>query len=824
MRLTTSHPVLTLSIAKLIIHSLDHGTHTIDHLLVNDGLFNSVLEYYSLHEGTNLSFHSPIILTLHINVDYSSRHTTTNNPKPKWQESTTDDLRQYAIELDKALRNIHIPWEAIQCCDKSCTMHYCELQLFHDAIVKACVESGKQCIAHTSKSGKTSALTGWNEFVKPYRDDSIFWHTIWRQCGSPRNAVVADVMRRARKEYHNAVRALRLDQHQLHRQKVSQALLNNKNCDFWKEIRKAKGNCDALPSVIDCMSKDEDISDLFAKKYDQLYNSVSFDQNSMSILTAKIDELIDESPNVYPHVSVDDVVRGISQTKRNKKDSKSVFYTDHFINSNLQLRVFLSMLFSSLIVHGFTPNDFNEATIFPLIKNKRKSVSDSTNYRAIALSSPLAKLFDKIILHKYSDVFTTSDMQFGFKEHSSTTKCTFALTETVNYFRKNKSNVYVMLLDATKAFDKVNYVKLFYQLIDRGLNPFIIRCLLYMYTHQCLNVSWNNSQSKYFSTTNGVKQGGVLSPILFSVYIDELLTRLKHSGYGCMVGHVYCGAFAYADDIALVAPTTHALKAMCDICTNFAHEYDIQFNTAKCQLIKYGESDDVPFYFNGTLIEYVRHGVHLGHSIGPVTHCYMVRDVTRDFLTHLNGILANFNYCDLQTKYRLFVSYCTSYYGSCLWDLQHKLVDTFYTTWRKAIRRLFGLPRNAHCNLLPLVAACLPIQSQLLNRCANFVNSCLNSNNCILKLLSSLALQGSGSQMASNCNLIKYVYRINSNNIITGSSSVFRHLARNVYFAGLDAELLERAELLCDILWERDCEKTGDTQFMDFVIERLSAH
>ena len=82
----------------------------------------------------------------------------------------------------------------------------------HDAIVKACVESGKECIAHTSKSGKTSALTGWNEFVKPYRDDSIFWHNIWKQCGSPRNAVVADAMRRARKEYHNSVRALRLAQ------------------------------------------------------------------------------------------------------------------------------------------------------------------------------------------------------------------------------------------------------------------------------------------------------------------------------------------------------------------------------------------------------------------------------------------------------------------------------------------------------------------------------------------------------------------------------------------------------------------------------------
>ena len=59
---------------------------------------------------------------------------------------------------------------------------------------------------------------------------------------------------------------------------MSQALLTNKNSDFWKEIRKVKGNCDALPSVIDSLSKDEDISDLFAKKYDQLYNSVSFDQ------------------------------------------------------------------------------------------------------------------------------------------------------------------------------------------------------------------------------------------------------------------------------------------------------------------------------------------------------------------------------------------------------------------------------------------------------------------------------------------------------------------------------------------------------------------
>ena len=81
----------------------------------------------------------------------------------------------------------------------------------------------------------------------------------------------------------------------------------------------------------------------------------------------------------------------------------------------------------------------------------------------------------------------------------------------------------------------------------------------------------------------------------------------------------------------------------------------------------------------------------------------MVRYVARYLLTHMNVILANFNHCDFQTKYRLFVSFCTSYNGSCQWDLQLKLVDVFYTTWREAIRGLFELPRHGHCNLVPLV-------------------------------------------------------------------------------------------------------------------------
>ena len=76
---------------------------------------------------------------------------------------------------------------------------------------------------------------------------------------------------------------------------------------------------------------------------------------------------------------------------------------------------------------------------------------------------------------KSADAFKTSDLQLCFKHQSSTAKCTFTLMETVNYFQQNKSDVYVLLLDATKAFDKVNYVKLFNLLMDRGMNPLLIK-------------------------------------------------------------------------------------------------------------------------------------------------------------------------------------------------------------------------------------------------------------------------------------------------------------------------------------------------------------
>ena len=85
-------------------------------------------------------------------------------------------------------------------------------------------------------------------------------------------------------------------------------------------------------------------------------------------------------------------------------------------------------------------------------------------------------------------------------------------------------------------------------------------------THQKCHVRWNNEHSDSFSVSNGVKQGSVIIPLLFSIYIYNLFSKLKHLGLGCHVGLTYAGDFGYADDIALVSPSIYSLKKMISIC------------------------------------------------------------------------------------------------------------------------------------------------------------------------------------------------------------------------------------------------------------------
>ena len=163
----------------------------------------------------------------------------------------------------------------------------------------------------------------------------------------------------------------------------------------------------------------------------------------------------------------------------------------------------------------------------PLIKNKRGNKCDSNNYRAIAISSLLGKLFDIIILKEQCTSLSTDVLQLGFKPHSSTTICTSLLRVTIEYYNKHGSDCYLLLLDESKAFDRVEYVKLFRTLRDRKMCPVVLRLTMNMYINQSIQVKWNSIVSSNCYISNGVKQGGCISPTLFSVYLNGLIEKLR---------------------------------------------------------------------------------------------------------------------------------------------------------------------------------------------------------------------------------------------------------------------------------------------------------
>ena len=178
---------------------------------------------------------------------------------------------------------------------------------------------------------------------------------------------------------------------------------------------------------MDDVSGNESISELFTHKYNVLYNSVCSNTTQLNeLLALNENDIITNCSNNNTslinkhthHVSVDQFQNA------SKSECTDQLFSDHFINGTLQFFTLISLLFTSMLSHGVAPTGLLLSTVVPVSKDKRGSKSDSNNYRAIAISSILGKLFDSFIIKDQHLSLITDDLQFGFKENSSTIICT----------------------------------------------------------------------------------------------------------------------------------------------------------------------------------------------------------------------------------------------------------------------------------------------------------------------------------------------------------------------------------------------------------------
>ena len=286
----------------------------------------------------------------------------------------------------------------------------------------------------------------------------------------------------------------------------------------------------------------------------------------------------------------------------------------------------------------------------------------------------------------------------------STTMCSWLLQETMKHYQTEGSNVYCSLLDSTKAFDRVNFAKLFKILREKGLPAGIVRFLYNMYISQKARIRWDGEYSESFNVSNGVRQGAVLSPIFYTLYIDGLLRTLASARVGCHIGHTYVGSLAYADDLTLVSPSVRGLKTMLRICEKYAAQFDIKFNGSKSEAIAF--TKDKKFlppriYLDGENIPWVKRIKHLGHWF----HCHtgILEDLPRkrnDFIKRVNVTLGRFGDISSDVQKQLFLTKCSVFYGSELWPLECGALDSIYTTWNVAARRVYRLHPWCHRKFL----------------------------------------------------------------------------------------------------------------------------
>ena len=261
----------------------------------------------------------------------------------------------------------------------------------------------------------------------------------------------------------------------------------------------------------------------------------------------------------------------------NKASGMDNITSEHIKNASDKLFPLLSLCFTGCIVHGILPDSIMAVLLVPVIKDKAGKLNSSANYRPIALANVLSKVLERILLKRLERYIHTASNQFGFKSKHSTDMCIFALKEMLYDYNRQNSSMFVVLIDASQAFDRVNHELMFLKLTERGVPKYLVRVLAFWYAHQTMRIKWGKSTSEPFHVCNGVRQGGILSPLLFNIYMDDLSRKLNKCRTGCRVGDCLINHLMYADDIVAWSPCTAGLQDLLNICTLYGLQHDLKF-------------------------------------------------------------------------------------------------------------------------------------------------------------------------------------------------------------------------------------------------------
>ena len=623
-----------------------------DHFVVSESLFHNgrIGNHFILDDGDNPSDHLPLLLTLSLSVpnarpdDAIPQIKTTIN----WKRLSVEELSNYSNKLEQLLLVQDAPSFASGCVHKcGCKSDACRnsIQREYDNI-KACITNASSLLPKT-KTGVEKDW--WTAELTNIRNQSIDIQSLWIQEGRPRHGPTYLERLRVRAQYKRCIREAKRAPKQAAWNKLHSAMETRDTNSFWKWWRSVYGkNKSRSAPVVDGNTSKEGIADTFKN---------AFQKNSVPNNAEKVKELNDVFKAKYEEFSLnhaancdcdqyvfslEDTFDAINSMKQGKSPDDDGLNAEHFLNGPLVLFIKLTSLFNCMLKHAFVPADFRFGTIVPIIKDRFGNTGDVSNYRGITMSPMISKAFEHALKQKFTKHFSTSSYQFGFKSKSSTSHALYCLKETINYYIDHGSRVFCSFLDASKAFDRLVHSGLFSKLIDRKAPKCLLDILVTWYNGLMCRVRWDGHLSDWFLVTAGVRQGGVLSPDLYNIYVDDLIHILRSRGIGCHVASTFAAALFYADDMCILAPSMKGLQKMLIICGEYCEKWDIGLNAKKTKNMFFGKKLDPKWKLklNGAEIDWVPEWKYLGVTLkSGVRFGCSVKEKIQSFYRSLNGIL-----------------------------------------------------------------------------------------------------------------------------------------------------------------------------------------
>ena len=252
----------------------------------------------------------------------------------------------------------------------------------------------------------------------------------------------------------------------------------------------------------------------------------------------------------------------------------------------------LKLLFNKILTYGIYPKNWAHGYISPIFKSGSKD--DPNNYRGITVAGCLGKLFNTILNSRLDKYLLQNELinncQIGFCKNSRTSDHMFVVKCIIDYYFSKGSKVYTCFVDFQKAFDSVLHTAILLKLLKLDIHGLFYNVIKSMYLQSTLCVKVNDNITNTFKSLVGVRQGDVLSPNLFKIFINDLPSYLSSSPDPIYLNDKRLDCLMYADDVILLSSSATGLQAKLDLLQAFCEDWCLSINIDKTKVVIFNKA------------------------------------------------------------------------------------------------------------------------------------------------------------------------------------------------------------------------------------------